>query len=76
MDTADLRSARRVHGSMNFIGPMQERPRYHANDSSLDVIDLEAHSVEIDDARSRATAPTLAVLRLTGFERAQRARRP
>ncbi|MFO1399776.1 MAG: CmcJ/NvfI family oxidoreductase [Steroidobacteraceae bacterium] len=59
MDTADHRSARRVRGSMNFIGPMSERPRYHANDSSLDVLNLEAHTVEIEDARARTTAPTL-----------------
>ncbi len=59
MDTADHRSARRVQGSMNFIGPMNERPRYHANDSSLDVLNLEAHGVEIEDARMRTSAPTL-----------------
>jgi hypothetical protein len=59
MDNADNRSARRVRGSMNFIGPMSQRPRYHANDTSLDVLNLEAHSVEIEDARARITAPTL-----------------
>jgi hypothetical protein len=60
MDMADYRCARRVRGSMNFIGPMQERPRYHANDTSLDVLNLEPHSVEIEDARARSTPPSLA----------------
>jgi len=59
MDATDYRSARRVHSSMNFIAPMQVRPRYHANDSSLDVLELEAHTVEIEDARARSTPPTL-----------------
>jgi hypothetical protein len=44
---------------MNFIGAMSERPRYHANDSSLDVLNLEAHTVEIEDARARSVPPSL-----------------
>jgi hypothetical protein len=59
MDTTDHRSSRRVPGSMNFIGAMSERPRYHANDSSLDVLNLEAHTVEIEDARARSVPPSL-----------------
>jgi len=64
MDTADHRSRRHVRGSMNFIGPMSVRPRYHANDSSLDVLSLEPHAVEIEDARARTTPATL---ELEGF---------
>ncbi|MCC7461392.1 MAG: hypothetical protein IT480_02900 [Gammaproteobacteria bacterium] len=44
---------------MNFLGPMTQRPRYHANDTSLDVLNLEAHRVEIDDARARSVPPSL-----------------
>ena len=50
-----------VKGEMNFIGPMTERPRYHANDSSKDVLNLEPHSVEIEDKRGGAIAPSLEV---------------
>ncbi len=50
---------RRLTGMMNFIGHMDERPRYHANDTSRDVLLLESHAVEIEDARGRADPPTL-----------------
>jgi len=44
---------------------MDRRPRYHANDASRDILNLESHSVEIEDARQRGTAPSLQV---EGFE--------
>jgi len=46
---------------MNFIGAMQVRPRYHANDTSRDILELEPHTVRIEDARRRAVPPSLDV---------------
>lgn len=46
---------------MNFIGPMDRRPRYHANDTSRDILELEPHRVEIENARRRETPPSLEV---------------
>jgi hypothetical protein len=60
-DTAEKYNARIVMGEMNFIGPMKERPRYHANDSSRDVLNLDPHSVEIEDKRLCAIPPSLTV---------------
>jgi hypothetical protein len=45
--------------SLNYIGAMSERPRYHADDRSRDVLALDPRSVEIEDARSRPKAPSL-----------------
>jgi hypothetical protein len=56
---------RQVHSTLNFAVPMSVRPRYHANDSSLDVLDLATCQVDITDARSLATKPSLAV---NGFQ--------
>ncbi len=50
-----------VKGEMNFIGPMEERPRYHANDSSRDVLNLEPHTVDIEDKRNCSIPPSLEV---------------
>ena len=50
---------RRVSGAMYFIGPMQVRPRYHANDASRDILELEPHTVGIEDARGRPVPPSL-----------------
>lgn len=58
---AEKREQRFVKGEMNFIGPMKERPRYHANDSSKDVLDLDPHAVDIEDRRGSGTAPSLEV---------------
>jgi len=52
--------ARFVSGSINYAGPMSQRPRYHANDSSRDVLVLDARTVRIEDARSSAAPPSLA----------------
>lgn len=44
---------------MNYAAKMSVRPRYHANDASRDVLELEPHRVRIEDARSRDMAPRL-----------------
>jgi hypothetical protein len=44
---------------MNFIGDMDARPRYHANDVSRDVLDLDSQMVEIEDVRDRAVPASL-----------------
>ena len=49
-----------VHASINYTGPMSERPRFHANDQSLDRVALDAHVVPISDARASLERPTLA----------------
>ena len=60
-DTAEQQSGRFVKGEMNFIGPMRERPRYHANDSSRDVLNLDPHTVDIEDKRDCNVPPSLEV---------------
>src|SRR6188768_832822 len=49
----------RVHASINYTGPMSERPRFHANDQSLDRVLFDARVVPIDDARSCNRRSTL-----------------
>jgi hypothetical protein len=44
---------------LNYIGPMSERPRYHADDCSRDVLTLDPRDIEIEDGRSRPQAHTL-----------------
>lgn len=46
-----------VRASVNYVGPMATRPRYHANDTSRDVIALDPREVEIGDGR--ASRPSL-----------------
>jgi hypothetical protein len=48
-----------VTGLVNYLGAMSERPRYHANDHSRDVLVLDPRIVEIEDARLLATPPSL-----------------
>lgn len=50
-----------VKGSLGFSEPMRGRPRFHANDTSRDVLNVVPREVLIDDARRRATAPMLDV---------------
>ena len=50
---------RTVTGVINYLGPMTERPRFHANDHSRDNLVLEGHRVAIEDARARDVAPSL-----------------
>jgi hypothetical protein len=57
--------ARSVEGWVNYIAPMVRRPRYHANDHSRDVLDLDPRKIVIEDARTRGTPPSLA---REGFE--------
>jgi hypothetical protein len=54
-----MSEVRAVEGLVNYIGPMDERPRFYANDHSKDVLNLEPHKVRIEDARTRKAAPTL-----------------
>lgn len=44
---------------MNYTAEMAVRPRYHANDSTRDVLELDPRRVRIEDARSRDAAPRL-----------------
>jgi len=48
-----------VNGTINYIAPMAVRPRFHANDRSRDVLELEPHTVWIEDARRRAQPASL-----------------
>jgi len=57
LSVPDTRSLTRFR--LNYIGPMSERPRYHADDRSRDVLALDTRDVQIEDARSRAKAPSL-----------------
>jgi hypothetical protein len=50
---------RTVTGKVNYSGEMSQRPRYHANDHSRDVLNLELHEIKIADARSAVAPPTL-----------------
>jgi hypothetical protein len=59
MTIADQPKTRTVSGRIVYLGAMTERPRFHANDHSRDNLVLEAHSVRIEDARSRAEPPSL-----------------
>ncbi len=49
-----------VEGMVNYTAEMPVRPRYHANDSSRDVLTLDPRRVSIEDARARATPTSLA----------------
>ena len=51
---------REVSGLISYLGTMTERPRYFANDHSRDVLVLDPRTMQIEDARTRATAPSLA----------------
>ena len=57
-------AARSVEGSVNYIGAMSVRPRYHANDTSRDVLVLDPRTIRIEDARTR---PMPASLEREGF---------
>jgi hypothetical protein len=48
-----------VEGWVNYIGEMERRPRYYANDHSRDVLRLDPRKIAIDDARRRITPPSL-----------------
>ena len=48
-----------IQASMNYLAPMTTRPRYHANDTSRDVLDLDPTVVAIADRRDTPDAPRL-----------------
>ena len=50
---------RTVEGTINYLGPMHERPRYHAQDHARDNLNLDPRKVTIEDMRE-GEAPTLA----------------
>lgn len=45
--------------SLNYIDPMSDRPRYHADDGSRDVLTLDPRTVEVENARLRAQPHSL-----------------
>ncbi len=47
-------SPRSVEGWVNYIGEMEQRPRYYANDHSRDVLELDPHRMAAEDARRGA----------------------
>jgi hypothetical protein len=49
-----------VHAEINYIGDMAERPRFHANDRSLDRLNLDPRVVAVADGRAQAEQPSLA----------------
>lgn len=44
--------AKTIRAEINYTAPMKTRPRYHANDQSRDVIDLDPRTVPITDGRA------------------------
>jgi hypothetical protein len=45
---------------LNYLAPMAQRPRYHAVNTSRDVITRDRRTIQIEDARLRAQPPSLA----------------
>src|SRR5579864_23247 len=45
---------------LNYLAPMAQRPRYHAVNSSRDVIIRDRRTIQIEDARLRTQPPSLA----------------
>jgi hypothetical protein len=56
-----VNAPRTVMGKLGFSEPMQVRPKFHANDLSRDVLNVNPRAVPIEDARQRATPPSLDV---------------
>jgi hypothetical protein len=48
-----------VIGTLGFSEPMVSRPKFHANDSSRDVLNVVPRAVSIEDARRQAEPPSL-----------------
>ncbi len=59
-DRTAAAAPRSVQACVNYAGRGVARPRYFANDKSRDELDLVPHDVTVEDARTLATAPTLA----------------
>jgi hypothetical protein len=49
-----------LHAEINYTGAMTARPRFHANDKSLDRVALDPRTVPISDARTMRDPPSLA----------------
>ncbi len=54
-------TAHSVVGTLGFSEPMAVRPKFHANNNTLDVLNVVPHPVDIEDMRYRATPPSLDV---------------
>jgi len=52
---------RKVTATLGFTGPVNGKPRYHANDTSLDVMNVIQTPVPIEDIRTWDAAPSLDV---------------
>lgn len=52
-------NAASVMGKLGFSEPTNFRPKFHANDTSLDVLNVVPRSVAIDDARFQPIPPSL-----------------
>jgi len=52
-------ATQRVLGTLGFSEPMAVRPKFHANDTSLDLLNVVPRAVPIEDLRQRATPPSL-----------------
>ena len=50
---------RGIAARLTYLGPMNERPRYYAINSSRNVITRDRRTIHIEDARSRAQQPSL-----------------
>jgi hypothetical protein len=48
--------AETVTATINYAARMAERPRYHANDSQRDLLDIDPQRMTITDTRGRTTA--------------------
>jgi hypothetical protein len=53
-------ASRTVEARVTYIGPMTDRPRFYAVNSSRNMIARDRHTVRIEDARSRPRLPSLA----------------
>ncbi len=51
--------ANTVTATLGFSEPMAVRPRFHANNNTLDVLNVVPRAVDIEDARHRETPPSL-----------------
>ncbi len=54
-------AAHSILGSLGFSEPMAVRPKFHANDNTLDVLNVVPRAVPIEDLRYRSTPPSLDV---------------
>ena len=53
-------ASRALETLLTYVGPMTDRPRYYAINSSRNVITRDRRTVRIEDARSRPQPPSLA----------------